>query len=125
MYISLKCLFFLYIVGRPPGSKTKSRLEAKWAQQIAQGNSTATPALNNNYRASLSPPNSPPPPYPTVPTPDTSSNDSSHPEKITSTPKLIAEPPVKKLKTLKPVASGSKSTAPSASPMKNQSAVQG
>lgn len=121
----MNCFFpLVHIVGRPPGSKTKSRLEAKWAQQIAQGNSTSTPAVNNT-QASLSPPNSPPP-YPTVPTPDTSSNDSSHPEKTTIiSSKLIAEPPVKKLKTLKPVTSGSKPATPTASPVKNQSTVSG
>ncbi|XP_057662816.1 uncharacterized protein LOC130897886 isoform X6 [Diorhabda carinulata] len=34
-------------VGRPPGSKTKNRLEAKWAQQIAQARTQAF-AMNRN-----------------------------------------------------------------------------
>ncbi|KAJ8931429.1 hypothetical protein NQ314_015668 [Rhamnusium bicolor] len=63
-------------LGRPPGSKSKSRLEMKWAQQIAQG--TTLPS---------SPSSSPPPHYPTINTPDTSSNDSSLPDKQLPPPK--------------------------------------
>lgn len=42
---------FIFLVGRPPGSKSKGKLEAKWAQQVAQG-TPITP----------SPPTSPSPP---------------------------------------------------------------
>ncbi|KAG5886123.1 hypothetical protein JTB14_021346 [Gonioctena quinquepunctata] len=96
-------------VGRPPGSKSKTRLglEAKWAQQIAQGNTNPS-----------SPSPSPPPPYPTIPTPDTSSTDSSLPEKQLQPPKK-AEPSIKKIKTLKPVVSPDKTTTPTTSPAKN------
>ncbi|XP_018566281.1 KAT8 regulatory NSL complex subunit 3 isoform X1 [Anoplophora glabripennis] len=100
-------------VGRPPGSKTKSRLEMKWAQQIAQG--TTTPS---------SPSSSPTPLHPTNITSDTSSNDSSLPEKQFPPPKIIpnSDTPIKKIKTLKPVISMekvAKSTAPAAPPGKN------
>ncbi|XP_056642327.1 KAT8 regulatory NSL complex subunit 3 isoform X2 [Diorhabda sublineata] len=97
-------------VGRPPGSKTKNRLEAKWAQQIAQGNTPANP----NSASPTSPP------YSTTPTPDTSSNDSSHTDK---THLQNAKPdqsfiPIKKIKTLKPVISVEQKTT--SSPPKNQ-----
>lgn len=94
MRLSLNCSIFSS-VGRPPGSKSKIRLETKWAQQMAQGN-------NNLPLTSPSPNPSPPPPYPTIPTPDTSSTDSS------SQPDRHAPDsatPVKKIKTLKPFSS--------------------
>ncbi|XP_074028947.1 reduction in Cnn dots 1 isoform X2 [Leptinotarsa decemlineata] len=94
-------------VGRPPGSKTKNRLglEAKWAQQMAQGNTRPS-----------SPTPSPPPPYPKIPTPDTSSTDSSQPDK--HFPKTT-DPSVKKIRTLKPVVSSDKT--PTTSPLKSLS----
>jgi hypothetical protein len=71
-------------VGRPPGSKSKAKMEAKWA---AQGTSS-------------SPSNSPSHPS-TLNTPDTSSNDSILTDKM-SLNNTDSSPPVKKIKTLKP-----------------------
>lgn len=60
-------------MGRPPGSKTKSKLEMKWAQQVAQG----TPVSPS--------PSSSPPPTPTSTTSDTPPNTDSEPPKIKPT----------------------------------------
>ncbi|KAJ8915002.1 hypothetical protein NQ315_002527, partial [Exocentrus adspersus] len=87
----MKVLFNLDTVGRPPGSKTKTRLEMKWAQQIAQG----IPSPSSSPPLSV---------YPTTTPSDTSSNESSLPDKQLSPPKIInTDPPPKKLKILKPV----------------------
>ncbi|RZB39517.1 KAT8 regulatory NSL complex subunit 3 [Asbolus verrucosus] len=74
-------------LGRPPGSKSKAKLEAKWA---AQGTSS-------------SPSNSPPPPS-IINTPDTSSNDSILTDKTLLNPPETSLP-VKKIKILKPTVS--------------------
>ncbi|CAH1154973.1 unnamed protein product [Phaedon cochleariae] len=106
-------------VGRPPGSK-KNRLglEAKWAQEIAQGNP-------NNPSSP-----SPPPPYPTTHTPDTSSTDSSQPDKQPQPPKqpqplkpTADTTNVRKIRTLKPVIGPDKATTPT-SPVKNPPSTQ-
>ncbi|XP_063909599.1 KAT8 regulatory NSL complex subunit 3 isoform X4 [Zophobas morio] len=68
-------------LGRPPGSKSKSKLEAKWA---AQGTTSS--------------PSSSPPHLSTLHTPDTSSNDSNLTDKLNTD----IPTPVKKIKTLKP-----------------------
>ncbi|KAK9871346.1 hypothetical protein WA026_011612 [Henosepilachna vigintioctopunctata] len=97
-------------VGRPPGSKSKSKLEVKWAAQVAQGTSQIPTSPS---------PNSTPPHTPH--TLDSSSNDSSldkqnvdkpvptFPTKIRIIPSNSSETPplVRKVRTLKPVIPGS------------------
>ncbi|CAG9857675.1 unnamed protein product [Phyllotreta striolata] len=92
-------------VGRPPGSKSKNRLEAKWAQQIAQGNLQSASSTNP---PSPSPIPHSPIAYPAATASDTSSNDGSSaaekPPKPGDPPQSPAPPAaVKKLKTLLPV----------------------
>ncbi|XP_050506248.1 KAT8 regulatory NSL complex subunit 3 isoform X3 [Diabrotica virgifera virgifera] len=98
-------------VGRPPGSKTKNKLETKWAQMCAQGNASANPTSSSPTSPLL---------YPT--TPDTSSNDSCHTDKPSQHFSPSKQPdqsntPLKKIKTLKPIAN----TERIVSPVKNQS----
>ncbi|XP_072385967.1 KAT8 regulatory NSL complex subunit 3 isoform X1 [Diabrotica undecimpunctata] len=99
-------------VGRPPGSKTKNKLETKWAQMCAQGNASANPTSSSPTSPLL---------YPT--TPDTSSNDSCHTDKPSQHFSPAKQPdqskniPLKKIKTLKPIAN----TERIVSPVKNQS----
>lgn len=91
---------FYVLVGRPPGSKSKSRLEAKWAQQIAQGNTNDPTSLPKSNSPSL---------LPGTITHDTPPFDSSHIDEQIST-LFVKHPqtPIKKIKTLKPVVGSNK-----------------
>ncbi|XP_044260037.1 KAT8 regulatory NSL complex subunit 3 isoform X6 [Tribolium madens] len=70
-------------LGRPPGSKSKAKMEAKWA---AQGTTPSSPSNSPPHLSN---------------TPDTSSNDSILTDKL-SLNNPDSFPAVKKLKTLKP-----------------------
>ncbi|KYB29296.1 KAT8 regulatory NSL complex subunit 3-like Protein [Tribolium castaneum] len=92
-------------LGRPPGSKSKAKMEAKWAAQgIPSSPSNSPPHLSN--------------------TPDTSSNDSILTDKLSLT-NFDPSPVVKKLKTLKPtVVSPEKTTTNQHTSTSNQNTAK-
>ncbi|XP_044762130.1 KAT8 regulatory NSL complex subunit 3 isoform X2 [Coccinella septempunctata] len=93
-------------VGRPPGSKSKSKLEVKWAAQVAQGTEPPTPA-NNNTTTPVNVPTSPSPsstPPHTPLTLDSSSSDSflDKQQQQTVDRSSVSNLPTAKIKTLLP-----------------------
>lgn len=105
----------MFTVGRPPGSKSKSKLEAKWMTQMAQG-----------ILRSPSPSNSPPPPLTPI-TPDTSSTDSSS---LTERAMPTLIPTTDSNKTFKPFLSAinvdkHKKSTTNSSPIKTTISAQG
>ncbi|XP_045460459.1 KAT8 regulatory NSL complex subunit 3 isoform X3 [Harmonia axyridis] len=124
-------------VGRPPGSKSKSKLEVKWAAQVAQGTETTANTTTVNNPTSSSPSSTPPD---TPLTLDSSSNDSFLEKQNTDKPiskfpttkiktifpnTLDPQQFVRKVRTLKPVTAGSSSHNVIATTLNKGSPIKG